>query len=186
MLKSMKFCFVLLLLILLSGCSGIAKYDNDEPAAIVNGQEITVGDLRFLLPDKTALNYLDGAIRIELVKQEVKKMGLDISGHLDADSDTFAVLPPADTEDLNSKQIREFAESQAKKFDMDTKEFQREYTRRVSEQNAYVLTYLEEKIGPNHFDNDNENQISDYNEESNQLLEELVEQNKEKIEVLIK
>ncbi|WP_233204438.1 hypothetical protein [Sporosarcina sp. P17b] len=185
-MKSIKFCFVMLVLILLSGCSGIAKYDHDDPAAIVNGQEITVGDLRFFFPDKTALNYLDGAIRVELVKQEVKKMDLDISGHLETDDDVFAVLPPEGTEDPNGKQIREFAESQAKKFDMDPKEFQREYTRRLNEQNAYMLTYLEEKIGPYHFDNDNDDGITDYNEESNQLLEELAEQNKEGIEVLIK
>ncbi|WP_301110006.1 hypothetical protein [Sporosarcina sp.] len=186
MLKSWKFCFVLLLFVLLSGCSGVAKYDNDEPAAIVKGQEITVGELRFLFPDKTALSYLNGAIQVELVKQEVKKMGLDISERLDAESDGFEILPPESTDDVNARQNRKFAESQAKKFDMEPEEFQREYARRLNEQNAYVMTYLEEKLGPFHFDDNNENQITDYNEESNQLLEELAEKNKKEIEVLIK
>ncbi|GKV65144.1 MULTISPECIES: hypothetical protein [unclassified Sporosarcina] len=183
MLKSLKLSFVLLLFILLSGCSNIAKYDNDEPAAIVKGQEITVGDLRFLFPDKKVLDYLDGAIKLELVKQEVKKLDLDISAHLDPEDNGFAVLPPADTEDPNGRQLREYAESQAKKLHMEPEEFQRQYARRINEQNAYMMTYLEEKLGPYHYE---EGETVDFNEEANQLLEDLAEGNQVEIEVLIK
>ncbi|WP_153720734.1 hypothetical protein [Sporosarcina cascadiensis] len=183
MSKSLKFSFVLLLFILLSGCSNITKYDNDEPAAIVRGQEITVGELRLLYPDKQVLEYLDGAIKMELVKQEVEKLGLDISGHLDPEDNGFAVLPPADTVDPNGRQLREYAESQAKKLHMEPEEFQREYARRVNEQNAYMMTYLESKLGPYHYEVD---ETEDFNEEANQLLEDLAEENQEEIEVLIK
>jgi hypothetical protein len=81
-LKSLLYKGILLGTIVLAGCSGISKYDDNEAAAIVKGQEVTVGDLRFLYPDDTALDYLDSAIEVELVKQEVKEMGLDISTNL--------------------------------------------------------------------------------------------------------
>ena len=184
MLKKIAFTFVLFLLLILSGCSGIAKYDNDEPAAIVNGEVITVGDLRLLFPDETALSYLDGAIQGELAKQEVKKMGIDISKHLDEEDDWFSTLPPEDADDENARNIRDFAKSQAKKLNMTPEEFQREYARKLREQNAYVLTYLEKKLGPYQYDS--ENSTADYNEEANRLLEELAEQHKDEIEVLIK
>ncbi len=78
MLKVLQFS-VLILLIFMAGCSSVSKYDDNKAAAIVKGQEITIGDLRFLYPDDTALDYLDWAIRVELVKQRVKEMDLDIS-----------------------------------------------------------------------------------------------------------
>ncbi len=47
---------ILIPFIFMVGCSGLSKYDDNEAAAIVKGQEITVGDLRFLYPDDTALD----------------------------------------------------------------------------------------------------------------------------------
>ncbi|MDV6379328.1 hypothetical protein ORD22_14005 [Sporosarcina sp. GW1-11] len=144
MSKSLKFSFVLLL-ILLTGCNGISKYDDNETAAIVKGQEITIGDLRFLYPDDTALDYLDWAIKFELVKQEVEDKALDITDNLEADGDWFTKLPPKNTKDEGGKQIRQYAQSQAKKLDMKPEECQREYAKRMNEQNAYLITYLESK-----------------------------------------
>ncbi|ARD48650.1 hypothetical protein [Sporosarcina sp. P33] len=169
-----------LLIFLLSGCSGIAKYDDHEPAAIVKGQEITIGDLRFLYPDETALDYLDGTIKLELVKQEVQEMGLDITGNLETDQDWFAELPPKNTEDEGGRQIRNFAESQAKKLNMDPEEYQKEYARRINELNANLITFLEEKLDGYQFGDEK------MNEEAKQLLEKLAEENKEEIKVLIK
>jgi hypothetical protein len=119
-LKSLLYKGILLGTIVLAGCSGISKYDDNEAAAIVKGQEVTVGDLRFLYPDDTALDYLDSAIEVELVKQEVKEMGLDISTNLSDEKkrDEFEKLPPKNTKDQGGKQIRKYAESQAKKLDM--------------------------------------------------------------------
>lgn len=59
----------LILFIFCAGCSSVSTHDDNEAAAIVKGQEITIGDLRFLYPDDTALDYLDWLIKVELVKQ---------------------------------------------------------------------------------------------------------------------
>lgn len=176
---------VLIFSVFIAGCSSISTYDDNETAAIVKGQEITIGDLRFLYPDDTALDYLDWAISVELVKHKVEEMGLDISDKLSEEGDGrwFGELPPADTKDEGGKQIRKFAESQARKLDMKPEEFQREYARRIEEQNAYMVTYLEKKLGIAEFDE--EKVMEEFNKEANYLLEELVENHKNEIEVFI-
>lgn len=135
------------MMILMVGCSEVSGYDDTDVAATVRGNEITVGDLRFLYPDDTALDYLEGAISVELVKQEVKDMSLDISDNLSDNDNWFMELPPKNTKDEDGKQIRKFAEAQAKKLDMEPEEYQREYAKKIDEQNAYMVTYLEEKPG---------------------------------------
>jgi|SRR5690625_4112091 len=176
---------VLIFFILIAGCSSISKYDDNEAAAIVKGQEITIGDLRFLYPDDTALDYTDWAIQVELVKQKVKDMDLDISDKLcdERDDCWFEELPPKNTKDEGGKQIRKFAESQAKKLDMEPEEFQQEYAEKIDEQNAYMATYLEERLGKAEFDD--EKGMEEFNEKAEYLLEELVEENEDEIEVLI-
>lgn len=172
--------FILLLLVLLAGCAGIAKYDDDEVAAIVKGEEITVGDLRFLYPDDTALDYLDWAIKVELIKQELKKIGTEI----EMENDWFQELPPKNTNDQDGKQIRKYAESQAKKLNMTPEEFQKEYTKRINRQNAYIFTYIEEMTGEIH--PDNEEEIEQFWLKADELLDELVKENEVEIKVLIK
>ncbi|MGY0693756.1 hypothetical protein ACW2QC_13360 [Virgibacillus sp. FSP13] len=174
---------ILIVFISLAGCNSISKYDDNEAAAIVKGQETTIGDLRFLYPDDTALDYLEWAINAELVKQEVKDMGLNISDNLSDNDDWFEELPPKNTKDEGGKQIRKFAESQARKLDMKPEEYQQEYAKKIDEQNAYMVTYLEEKLGEAEFDD--EKGMVEFNEKSNYLLEELVEENEDEIEVLI-
>ena len=58
-----------------AGCSDsdIAKYDDEDVAAIVRGEEITIGDLRFLFLDDQILESLDGTIKAKLAEQEVKR-----------------------------------------------------------------------------------------------------------------
>ena len=177
---------VISLFIFLAGCSNISKYDDNEAVAIVKGQEITKGDLRFLHPNHTALDYLDWAIKVELVKQKVEEMDLPISDNLSEDRDGgwFGELPPKDTKDEGGKAIRRFAESQAKKLNMKPEEFQREYAKKIEEQNAYLATYLAKKLGVEGFDV--EKGMVEFNDEVHYLLEELVEENKDEIEVLIK
>lgn len=184
MSKVLQVC-VLVFVIFMAGCSSISKYEDSEVAAIVKGEEITIGDLRFLYPDDTALDYLDWAIKAELVKQKVEKMGLDISDNLSDErpGGWFGELPPKDTKDEGGKQIRKFAESQAKKLDMEPEEFQREYAKRIEEQNAYMVTYLEVKLGIGEFDDEKE--MEEWNEKANDLLEELVKENDDEVEVLI-
>lgn len=185
MAKVLQFS-VFTLFIFLSGCSGISSYEDNEAAAIVKGQEITVGELRFLYPDNTAFDYLDWAIKVELVKQKVNEMDLSISDHLSEDKNGgwFAELPAKDTLDEGGKAIRKFAKSQARKLDMNPEDFQREYAKKIEEQNAYLATYFDEKLGIEAFDA--EKGIVNFNDEMNQLLEELVEESADEIDVFIK
>ncbi|ALS77491.1 hypothetical protein ACQKDD_05330 [Planococcus kocurii] len=179
-------CTVILLgAVTLASCSGLSTHEDDEVAAIVNNHEITIGDLRFLYPDDSALDYLDSAIAVELIKQEVQEMNLDISPHLTGEttSEEFEKLPPANTKDEGGKQVRAYAIAQAEKLDMSPEEFQKQYGKKINEQNAYINTYLEEKLGGG-----NVNDLTwmdDFGEDYNRLVEKLVEKNKNDIDVFI-
>jgi hypothetical protein len=185
LLKRFILISILISFILLAGCSSISTYDDNEVAAIVKEQEITVGDLRLLYPDDKALDYLDWAIKVELVKQEVEKMNIEVTDKLnrEEDDDWFGQLPPENTEDQGGKQIRKFAEAQAKKLNMKPEEFQKQYAKIINEQNAYMITYLEEKTGIENVDE--EAAMDEFNEKSDALLEKLMKENKDEIEVLI-
>lgn len=177
---------LLLIVIFLAGCSNISNYDDDETVAVVKEQEITIGDLRFLYSDDSALDYLDWAIAIELVKQEVKDLDLDVFDDLyEMDNDKFEELSLRRTKDEDGESIRKFAKSQAKKLGMNTEEFQRKYTKEINEQNAYMITYLEKNLGEVDFDIDDEEEVEKFNQNGEYLLEALVKENKDEIEVFI-
>jgi len=171
----------LILFIFIVGCSGIAKYDDDEIVAKVKGEEITVGELRLLYPDDEALDYLEGYVHVVLVKQRIKEMELDITKHLEK-YDGFQKLPPKNTKDKDEKQIYKFAQEQAKKLNMTPEEFQKEYGKKIIEQNAYLNTYLEEKlVEEGTFDEHEEDLIGNYYH----YVDQLVEENRDQIEVFI-
>ena len=65
--------------IFLAGCQGIAKYDDEDVAAIIRREELTVGELRFLYPDEQIHENLEGTIKGKLAMQEAKAMQLDIT-----------------------------------------------------------------------------------------------------------
>ncbi|PIC89348.1 hypothetical protein CSV71_10530 [Sporosarcina sp. P21c] len=176
---------VLLGILVLAGCGSISKYDDKEIVAIVKGQEITIGELRFLYPDDTALDYLDSVIEVELVKQEVKEMGLDISGNLSNERkrNEFEKLPPENTKDEGGKQIRKYAKAQAEKLGMTPEDFQKEYAKKINERNAYLNAYLEEKLGK--ADINDEKWVEKFGEEYLHLIKKLVDENESEIEVLI-
>ena len=184
LVKLLRFSYVLLF-VLLIGCSPLAKYDDNEPAAIVKGEKITVGELRLLFPDDQALGYLDWLIKAELVKQEVIKMEIDVSDQIEETSnDWFATLPPADTTDEGGKQIRKFAEQQAKKLSMSPEEFQKAYAENIIKRNVYVSTYIEEMLGESYSLNDTA-AVEQFGAAADELIEQLYEKNKDKIKVLI-
>lgn len=176
---------VLLGATILASCSSLSTYEDDEVAAIVNNHEITIGDLRFLYPDDSALDYLNSAIEVELIKQEVQEMNLDISPHLTGEKnlDEFEKLPPENTEDEGGKQVRAYAIAQAKKLDMSPEEFQKQYGKKINEQNAYINTYLEEKLGRGNIND--MTWMEEFGEDYRQLVENLVKKNNNDIKVLI-
>lgn len=130
-----------------------------------------------------AREYLDWLITVTLVKQEVEALNLDLSPYIEEADEWFETLPPSDTKDEGSNQIRKFAESQAKKFDMIPEEFLRAYGKIINEHNAYIRAYLETKMDGSIYDEIEETRV--FKEEAHELLDSLYEENVTDIEVLI-
>ncbi|WP_456278908.1 hypothetical protein [Bacillus sp. AK128] len=102
------FCFIIVIyLISLTGCSDSPKYKDEDIAAIVRGEKITIGELRFLYPDDKVLDMIDDTIKAKLVVQEAKKLNIDVSKEVKETVEGFAVYPPDhnDTETANSIRI---------------------------------------------------------------------------------
>ncbi|GEL77417.1 hypothetical protein [Tenuibacillus multivorans] len=74
-------CFILIGISLIVGCSDTTEYDHDDVAAIVRGEEITVGDIRFFseVEDEEIPNVIQSKIKDTLIIQEAKKMGIEVS-----------------------------------------------------------------------------------------------------------
>ena len=109
------FCFMFLIcFVMTAGCSDsdIAKYDDEDVAAIVRGEEITIGDLRFLFLDDQILESLDGTIKAKLAEQEVKRLNIDVSQELQEIQEMkhdIGIYPP---EDLDTEFEKEFVNLQ--------------------------------------------------------------------------
>jgi hypothetical protein len=179
-----KYSF-LVALIFIVGCTNteINDYQDDEVAAIVRGEEITIKELRFLYPDEKALDMLEGTIKARLVVQESKQMDIDVTEEIDQEINTRKTLPPKNTDDSSLKSIREFAEAQAKKLGMNPEEYYKKYVTITAEQNAYMQAYIQKTLG---VPGDDEHEIEEYNDKANNLLNELVKENENEIEIRIK
>lgn len=140
--------------------------------------------MRFLYPDKTALDYLDWLITVELIKHEIEEKGIEVREDLMSRDEWFKEIPPKNTKDEGGKQIRKHAESQAKKLNMTPEAYQKEYAERIKRHNAILLTYLEEKLGQ--VDIKNEADVLQSIEKVDELLEEIKQENETEIEVFIK
>ncbi|WP_096273732.1 hypothetical protein [Paucisalibacillus globulus] len=180
-MKKIRLLVVVICTISMIGCS--KSYDNDDIAAIVRGEEITVGELRFLYPDNKILDNLDGTIKATLAIQEVNKMNIDLSEELkemDVDKEYLTNnFLNADVNNPMAAQLKEFVESQAEKFDMEVEEYYEKYYEETQKISIYVVAYIKQKLG--------EQQTSDdtYTVRANQLLDDLVDENEDEIEILI-
>ena len=175
-------------LIVLAGCNSISKYDDEDVAAIVRGEEITVGELRFLYEDDKILDNLDGTIKAKLAEQEVKKMNLDVSEELQeiqaTKNSVLDFYPPEDDNSEIAKENRKFYDSQAKKLGMDPKVYLVQHYEVAREISVYMLAYVERMLGEPMLDDDFD--VEEYNEKVNEVLDKLVEDHKDEIEKFIK
>lgn len=163
------------------GCSNSFKYSDNEVAAIVKGEEITIGELRFLYPDHKVLDMIDGTVKAELVVQEAKKMNFDVSEEVKVMVEGFGSYPPSDHVDAAyANSIREFVEPQAKKLGLEPEKYYEKYIEKTSEMTEYINAYMQAILGE---PTDN---IEEYNELANQILDDLVEKNQDQIQILIK
>ncbi|WP_042221384.1 hypothetical protein [Oceanobacillus manasiensis] len=172
-------------IIFLFGCSdnSLSDYDNDDIVAIVRGEEITVGDLRFLYPDDKALENLPGTVKAKLAEQEVKRMNLDISHELQEIQDTKKVMgnyPPEEDDSEIANGTREFADAQSAKFGMTPEEYYEKYFEKSQEMSIYVIAFIEEILG------EPDGSGEEYTKKANALLDDLVDDNEDEIRILIK
>jgi len=181
-IKFLKYPFFIIL-ILVVGCTNQLNYNDDDIAAIVNGEEITIGELRFLYADEQVLDMIEGTVKFRLVEQEAKRMNLDVTDEINQEIEGRQDLPPKNAEDAIAKSTREFAVRQAEKFGMKPEVYYRKYVAVTAEQGSYVNAYLEKKLG---VPEEREDKIKAYTSKANDLLDDLVEENKDKIKIRIK
>lgn len=188
-MKRLAYSFItFLLLISLAGCQGSGKhnlsdYDDEDIAAIVNGQEITIGDLRFMYEDEKVIGNIEGAVKLELMLQEAKEMKVDVSMDIAAQQEMLLHLPQHENDSFRES-IQVFITSQAKKLGLNAEDYYSKYVERRSEQIAYINAYVRETFGePDTFD---EESLREFDKKNNAYLNELLEKHKDQIEILIK
>lgn len=183
------FAVALLLTVLLMGCnsntqSGIEGYKDTDIAAVVRGTEITIGDLRFLHADEDVLEMIESAAQVELIKQEVIRLGLgqDIPGKMDEYTEYMknATMDDFEMEEADRKLIK----SQAKKLRMDIQEYFRKHNAILSEQSYYLSAYAEGTFRD--FEYMREVGIEQYNKEYEEFFEKVMKENESDIEIRIK
>ncbi|MBB6452506.1 hypothetical protein HNQ94_000951 [Salirhabdus euzebyi] len=178
---------ILICIFFIVGCSdsNLTDYDDTDVAAIVRGEQITVGYLRFLYPDDRILDYIDGTVKAKLAEQEVKSLNLDVSKKLQeievAKSERVSsVYPPEEDDTEVAIEIREFADAQASKLGMAPEEYYEKYFEKTQKMVVYVTAYTKELLG------EPKDNGEDYTKKANKLLNKLVEENKDEIQILIK
>lgn len=173
-MKYFKYAFFIVLVVT-AGCTNTLDYNDDAIVAIVKGDEITIGELRFLYPDENVLEMIEGSVKAELVIQEAKLMNLEVSEEINRVNEMMMGRPLED--------MSEFAEAQAVKLGMDSEEYYKKYVEITTKQIVYMQAYVEDLLGQ---PGNTEDEIEEYNEKANDLLNELVQNNLDDIEILIK
>lgn len=178
-MKRRLFYVIFTTIVLLVGCNDSVSYNDNEIALIVRGEEITIGDLRFLYPDDQMEENLDSVIKERLVKQEVQDMELDISEEVQATMEELDSYSLSELDQLTGNQMEDFISNQAKKLDMDKEEYLRSYLKNSVETAAYMQAYAFEILGEPTADN-----IEEFNQKANEHLDKLIEEHKDEIEIL--
>jgi len=175
-------CMLLICLFILSGCMNSAAYKDEDVAAIVRGEEITVGYLRVLYPDDAIVEMIDEPVKAKLAEQEVKKRNIDVSKQVKEIEESYGKYPDDELHSTEAQSLRAFADPQAEELGIDPEEYYKKYTETSAEMVAYTNAYTSEILGELE---DDELGIEEYNYHAHELLEGLAEQNKNAIEVRI-
>ena len=170
-------------LLILSGCMNSSTYNDEDVAAIVRGEEISVGYLRFLYPDDVITEMVDEVVKAKLAEQEVKRMNIDITSKLIEKEESYGKYPQDELYSAETQSIRAFADPQAEKLGIDPREYYKKYTKVSAEMVAYINAYTSEILGGLE---DDEFGIEEYMQHADEELDDLVEQNKNEIEIRIK
>ncbi|MFZ3578654.1 hypothetical protein [Virgibacillus sp. DJP39] len=173
-----RFLLVVCLLLWAAACSSQPVYDDDEVAAIVMDEKITVGEIRFIydVNDQELPKMVKEFVKEEIMVQKAKEMGLDISEEAE-ETLAFTHLPPEDSEDP----LRKFVEKQAKKVGMSEEKYYQDYLKKTTKRSQYVNQYILKELGHPHSDNEN-----DYVDNVNKHVNNLITKYADEIEILIK
>lgn len=179
----------LFLLASLVGCnsktenqSNLEEYKDNDVAAIVGDKEITIGDLRLLYRDEEVLENIEGSAKLELLKQEVKRMGVDVTDDIHSQKESMLAIS---YQDIDNKSMREFIESQATKLGMKPDEYYKKYAEIRSEQDPYIFAYVDEMYGESELPKSAE-ELDAFNKKIDNSLNDLVKEHESKIKILIK
>src|SRR5699024_12125 len=159
-----------------------AANKDEVVAAIVGGEEITVGYLRLLYPDDAIVEMIDKPIKAKLAEQEVKRRDIDVSKQVKEIEESYGKYPDDESNSSEAQSIRAFADPQAEELGIDPKEYYEKYTKTSAEMVAYNNAFISEVLGELE---DDELGIEEYNHHEHELLEGLAERNKNAIEVRI-
>ncbi len=175
-------CMLFICLLILSGCMSSSTYKDEDVAAVVRGEEISVGYLRFLYPDDAITEMVGEVVKAKLAEQEVKKMNIDITDTVKEKEESYGKYPQDESYSAEIQTIRAFADPQAKKLGIEPDEYYKKYTEVSAEMVAYINAYTSIILGEIE---DDEFGIEEYVHHANEVLDDLVEQNKHAIEIRI-
>lgn len=181
MMKKMYPVIMTMCIIFIIGCSDISKYNGDDVVAVVRGEEMTIGQLRFLYPDDKVLEMVEGEVKATLLYQEAKKTDV----HVDVDELTGIMEGyPSNSDDSQwAKSTRKFAEKQAKKLGMEPEDYYKQYVAITAEKSSYINAYIIEKLAISSEDEIDEESID---ERANEFINDLVLKYEDEIEIRIK
>ncbi|GEN45420.1 hypothetical protein [Alkalibacillus haloalkaliphilus] len=183
-MQKLIYTTILTSLILIAGCTG-SQYELDDTAAVIKGEEITVGDVLFEFDvDDDELPYAVETYVVEyLVMQEAQDMGIDVSEEVEKHEQFFGAYPSEDVDTNQANEIRQFADSRAELFDMDPETYHEEYTRKRTEVSAYSTAFAEEYVDFDEVQSDED--IEHVNATMQQIIDDLYEEYEDEIEVYI-
>src|SRR5699024_931004 len=176
-------CMLLICLFILSGCMNSAAYKDEDVAAIVRGEEITIGYLRVLYPDDAIVEMIDEPIKAKLAEQEGKKRNIDVSKQVKEIEESYGKYPHDELHSTEAQSIRAFADPQTEELGTDPKHNKKKYTATSDEMMAYITAYNPEKLGELE---DDELDIEENNRHAHEVFEVLVEEHKNAIDIRIK
>ena len=168
------------------GCSDASKYENEDVVAIVRGEEITIGDIRFMaeIDDEKIPDAVEARVKVTLVVQEAKEMGIDVSDEVNESVEFFGQYPSEDIDTDQANETREFAEAQAERFDMEPEEYHKEYVKMSAEISAYQNAFFEEHLEP-FSQPETEEELEEMDEKIDEIVEELFQKYEDEIEIMI-
>ncbi|MDQ0350327.1 hypothetical protein J2R98_000130 [Alkalibacillus filiformis] len=183
-MQKLIYITILASLVFIAGCSG-SQYDLDDPAAVVKGEEITVGDVLFVYnaDDDELPGAVDAYVTEYLIMQEAQNMGIDVSEEVEMHGQFLGGYPSEDVDTDQANQIRQFAESRAELFDMEPETFLEEYTRKRAEVSAYSNAFFEEHVDFEELDADED--IEEVDATIQQMINDLYEEYEDEIDVHI-